>query len=69
VRGGAFIAPRRNLPIGVSEKRTCPVLVVGHVQNPSLEPGLGTRHVQCLALTLVRVEELDMSDTGTRYVR
>jgi hypothetical protein len=42
---------------------------VGHVQNPSLEPGLSTGHVRCLALTRVRAEEPDMSGTGTGYVQ
>jgi hypothetical protein len=60
-RVGPFMAPRRNLPVGVSRTRTCLVLRVGHVQNPSLEPGLSTGHVQCLALTWVRAEEPDMS--------
>jgi hypothetical protein len=68
-RGGAFIAPRRNLPVGVSEKRICPVSGDGHVWNPSLERGLSIGHVRCLGLTRVRAEELDMSGTGTRYVQ
>jgi hypothetical protein len=42
---------------------------VANVRNPSLQPGLGTGHVRCLALTRVRAEEPDMSGTRTGYVR
>jgi hypothetical protein len=35
----------------------------------SLEPGLGTGRVQCLALTRVRAEEPDMSHARTGYVQ
>jgi hypothetical protein len=61
----AFYGPRRNLPIGVSENRTCPVSGARHVQKPSLEPDLGTRHVRSLGLTQVRAEDPDMSDIET----
>jgi hypothetical protein len=40
----------------------------GHVWNSSLEPDLSTGHVRCLALTRVRAEEPDISDTETGYV-
>jgi hypothetical protein len=68
-RGGPFITSKRNLPVRVSKNRICLMSRARHVQNLSLEPGLGTRLVRCLALTHVRAEELDMSGTGTRYVR
>jgi hypothetical protein len=37
---GPFIAPKRNLPVGVSENRTCPVSGAEHVWNPSLNPSM-----------------------------
>jgi hypothetical protein len=64
---GALIAPRRNLPIRVSETRTCPVSRAEHVRTPSLKPSLGIGHVRCLALTRVRAEESDMFGVGTGY--
>jgi hypothetical protein len=39
-----------------------------HVWQPSLEPGLDTRHVQCLALTQVLAEESDMSGLEVGHV-
>jgi hypothetical protein len=48
--GGPFIAPQGNLPIGVSESRTCSDWGGGHVWQPSLESGLDIGHVWCLAL-------------------
>jgi hypothetical protein len=66
---GDFYSPRRNLPVEVSETQTCLVSKARYVRQPSLEPGLGTGHVRCLALTRVRAEEPDMSGTGTGYVQ
>jgi hypothetical protein len=43
-------------------------LEAGHVRQTSLEPGLGSRHVQCRDLTQVKAEGPDMSSLGTRYV-
>jgi hypothetical protein len=68
-RGRSFIAPKRNLPVGVLENQTCPVSGAGHMWNPSLEPSLDVGHVRCLALTRVRAEEPNMSSTGTGYVQ
>jgi hypothetical protein len=65
---GPFIAPKKNLPVGVSANQTCSVSGAGHVQNSSLKPDLGTRHSRCLALTRVRAEEAHMSGTETGYV-
>jgi hypothetical protein len=44
-------------------------LEVGYVRQTSLEPGLGTGHVQCRDLTRVKAEGSDMSSVGTGYVR
>jgi hypothetical protein len=40
-----------------------------YVQETLQEPGLGTGHVRCMDLTLVKAERPDMSDPGTRYAR
>jgi hypothetical protein len=44
-------------------------LRAGHVRQPSLEPGLATEHVRCLALTQVLAEESNMSGLEARHVR
>jgi hypothetical protein len=41
----------------------------GHIRKMLLEPGLGTRHVQCIDLAREKADGLDMSGPGTGYVR
>jgi hypothetical protein len=53
----------------VLEIQTCPISGVEHDQNLSLEPSLGTGHVQCLGLTRVKAEEPDMFGIRTGYVQ
>jgi hypothetical protein len=62
--GPPFIAPKRNLLVGVSEIQTCQSRGVGLVRKWLLEPGLGTGHVRCSDLTSVITCRSDMSGLG-----